>query len=96
MTPNSFDNVTRLTHHLPSPGHHSIQVIHRNSGADMLAGYTVQRPGRMPTDLQSIPIVCGSSQLTGVEAGSELGLAQILVVAQRLSGSTHEIALTIG
>jgi hypothetical protein len=36
--PQFFNNVTRLTHHLPSPGHHSIQAIHRNSGADMLAG----------------------------------------------------------
>jgi len=46
-------------------------------------------PKIRPTDLQSVPAVCDACQLTGVEAGSELGLAWILVVAQRLSGSTH-------
>jgi hypothetical protein len=44
----------------------------------------------------ALPGVCDVCQLTGVEAGGELGLAQILVVARRLSGSDHELALTIG
>src|ERR1700741_2743318 len=36
--PQFVDTANRVTHPLPSPGRHSIQVIHRNSGADMLAG----------------------------------------------------------
>ena len=64
-----------------------------------ITGWQVQDSNlrrRKPTDLQSIPAVCDVCQLTGVEAGSELGLTQILVAAQRLSGAANELALTIG
>jgi hypothetical protein len=85
--PQFFNNVTRLTHHLPSPGQHSIQAIHRNSGADMLAGlhgskarayadgFTV-RAGRLRL-----------FRLTRIRTEGESGLANISAVPQGISAS---------
>ena len=50
---------------------------------------------RKPTDLQSIPRVCGRFQLTGVRAGEELGLIHVYPVPQGISALDADLAEAI-